>query len=227
MAAVLSVIGYILLGLVLLLLLLLFTPLRIRVNYIDEWRVGVYLFGVIPIYRVSPTSKKSDAQQPSSPSAAPASENANKNKKNMFRDELSSLYKEEGVTGVTNFFKTLLRLCTTALRRICRFITVRQLSLCIRVGGEEADKTALLYGGVCAGLFPTLSALSSLIRIRKKRVLVQPDFLAESSSARMRLIVWVWPFGVLFALLCLFFGFLSVRIKSSARSSSSAAPRSR
>jgi len=66
----------------------------------------------------------------------------------------------------------------------------------VRVGGKEADETAKTYGTVCAALFPVLTALSKVLRIRRKRVLVQPDFLAEAVTVRMRTVLWIWPFGI-------------------------------
>ncbi|MBQ9415038.1 MAG: DUF2953 domain-containing protein [Clostridia bacterium] len=230
--AVLAAIGYGLLGLLLfilfVLLLVLFTPLRARVRYIRSWQITVYLFGFLPIYRFRSDAPKKEKSEPESAAEEPEKpkDEAQKSKKKLsLREELQGLYEKDGVSGVIDFFKKLAALAAKTLKRVCRFITIRRLELGIRVGSEEADQTAINYGRVCAALFPSIALLSELLRIRKKQVLVQPDFTAGSSEARMHMIVWIWPFGVVWAGLCMLIGFVATRTVASQKARSAVSKR--
>ncbi len=184
----------ILVGVVALIVLLLCVPLRVKLEYLETFRVRVYLFGCIRVF-----SYRADEEKEEEPEEEEPKTTATKSDKSSFWQELKALKQREGVGGVIAFFKQLLSIATGALKRVAHSITIRRLSLFVRVGGEEADAVANNHGRICAVLFPILGALSGVLRIRRKQVVVQPDFLADKTTARMRMIVWVWPFGILMA----------------------------
>ncbi|MBQ3068721.1 MAG: hypothetical protein IJD01_02100 [Clostridia bacterium] len=192
-----EIVGWILLALLFLILLVLFVPIRVKAEFTETFRLRVYVFGCIRVWKTDgdePPSKPKPEKPPKAEPASPA-ETAKKPKPSL-KDELKALKEREGLGGVIGFFKQLLSIATGTLRRVMKYVTVRRISLCVRVGGKEADETAKTYGTVCAALFPVLSALSKVLRIRRKRVLVQPDFLAEAVTVRMRTVLWIWPFGI-------------------------------
>lgn len=88
-----------------------------------------------------------------------------------------------------------------ALSKFVRCVSVRRLSLCVRVGGKEADAVAKTYGQLTSVLYPILTALSQVITVRRKQVHIIPDFLIGQIEVKMRMIVWVFPLGVLAAAL--------------------------
>lgn len=205
-----EIVGWILLSLLVLILLVLFVPVRIKLELLDTVRVRVYLFGCIRVFSMAGDQPPKPEKQQKPAAQEPPPENAPPEKaKPSLMEEIKALKQREGVGGVLSFFKRLLAIATGALRGIIRFVTVRRLSLCVRVGGEEADQIAKTYGTISAALFPTLAALSKVLRIRKQRVLVQPDFLSDSMLVRMRMILWVWPFGVAGAAIGAFFKFIA------------------
>lgn len=216
---VLAVIGWILLGILVLLLLILFTPHGAKIEYTDTWRIKVLVFGYIPVLSMSgdspPKHKKEKPKEeaPPKPEEAPQTEETKSKDKPSIVDEIKALYKEEGVKGVLSFFGGLLKIVTGALCRITRFITIRKLELQMRVGGKAADETAVQYGRICAALFPTLSALSQVIRFRETAVHVQPDFLYDGTDVKLRTTIWVWPFGIVWAALCAFVKLIMAWIK--------------
>ncbi len=210
-----EIVGWILLSLLALILLVLFLPLRVKLEYIDTFRVRVYLFGCIRVFKLDgdqPPADKPRKEKP--PKELPAEETAAKADKPSLADELKALKKREGLGGVIDFFKQLLSIATGTLRRVISFITVRRLSLCVRVGGGEADEVAKTYGTVSAVLFPLLAALTKVMRFRKKQVLVKPDFLAEAVTVRMRMLLWVWPFGIVGAAIGALFRFIVTWMKA-------------
>jgi len=217
---ILAVIGWILLGVLALLLLVLFTPHGARIEYTDTWRVKVLIFGYIPVFSMSgddaPKHKKEkpvkETEEPKSEEPQPNADEKKEDKPSLI-DEIKALYKEEGVKGVLSFFGGLLKIVTGTLCRITRYITIRKLELQMRVGGKTADEIAVQYGRICAALFPTLSALSLAIRFRKTAVHVQPDFLSDGTDVKLRTTIWVWPFGIVWAALCAFVKLILAWIK--------------
>ncbi|MBR5134601.1 MAG: hypothetical protein IKV35_03270 [Clostridia bacterium] len=212
---VLTVIGWILLGVLALLLLILFTPFGIRFRYTDSWSVCFYLFGFLPIFRLTDEGFSKLLEKAGPSEAPPVNEKppetvekqaenreSTKDEKTSILDDFKQLYKERGVGGVLAFFRQLLSIFTGALGGIAPFVTVRKLELYMRLGSKSADKTATQYGQVCAALFPSLSALASLIRFRKTAVRVEPDFLESGAEIRLRVFMWLWPFGIAWACLC-------------------------
>lgn len=187
-------VGWILLAILGLIVLAFFVPVRVGVEYLGEWRVSVRLFGTIPVWRY-PTHEK-PKNEPEAPPTEVKEAPAEQPNKLSVLDEIKALFHEEGVSGVLSFFGKLIQLLKTTLCSLVRFVTVRKLALCVRVGGEEADETAVRYGQISAAAATSLTLLSRLVRVKKTTVRMYPDFTREQSEARLRLIVWVWPFGV-------------------------------
>lgn len=194
------VIGWVLLALLGLVLLLLFTPLRVKVRHgVGEsgWKISLYLLGVIRIFALSLPAPKSPAP---TVKKEPSTVGKTKEKRELpVLGELKDCFRQEGVSGVIDFFQRLCALLGSTLSRLNRFLTVRQLWLNVQIGAQEAEQTARRYGTVCALLMSSISALSSLVRVRQQKVRVTPDFPFGQTDVRLRLVIWVWPFGVLFA----------------------------
>ncbi len=184
-------VGMILLAVLGVIVLAFFVPVRICVEYIEAWAVRVWLFGVIPVWSFS----SSDETTPTPRKAKPSSKKKTEDKPSV-KEELKTLFQEEGVSGVVSFFAKLAHLLKTTLSSLAKYITIRKLALCVRVGGEEADETATLYGKLSASTAAGLAVLSQFIRIRKPCVRVIPDFTMSSSDVRMRMTLWAWPFGI-------------------------------
>lgn len=191
-----AIVGWILLSILALILLLLVLPVRIRVEYLGEWNGRIYLFGCIPVFSFPVKKKPTPAKAPASEQPSAAKE---EKPKPSVLDELKALYRQDGVWGVVDFFQQLLAILVRALSKFVRCVTVRRLSLCVRVGGKEADDIAKTYGALTAAFYPTLTALSQVISVRRKQVHIKPDFLIGHIEAKMRMIVWVFPLGAIAA----------------------------
>lgn len=205
-------VGWILLVILGLIVLAFFVPVRVRVDYMDTWRVTARLFGMIPVWSF-PSDKKTKDKPASTPvpSETPAKEAV---KKPSVMDDVKALFREDGIGGVVRFFGKLAALLKTALASLARFITIRRLALCVRVGGEEADEAAVRYGQLSAALSASLTVLSKLVRIKNPTIRVIPDFTCEQTQVRMRMIVWVWPFGIVGAGIAALCKFLMIWIKT-------------
>ncbi len=172
---------YILLGLlgllVLLVLLVLFVPAYARVTYDDELRVRVRVLGVpitlLPSEDEPEEEKPTSRRKPTKPS-----------KTKELLGEISRSFKEDGVAATLHYLSELAKLAGQAVGRVLHSITVDKLALDLIVADGDADTTAIRYGQVCGVLYPVFTAIAGVIKVRKRDLRVEPNFLLEKSTLR-------------------------------------------
>lgn len=195
---------YILLGLlgliVLLVLLVLFVPVRARVTYDAELHVRIWVLGV-------PITLLPGEDKPSEPKSDAKEKAAKPSKAKQLRDEVSRSFKEDGVAATLDYLTRLAKLAGQAVGRVLYSITVDKLNLELIVADGDADKTAIRYGQVCGVLYPAFTTLAGIVKVRKREMRIEPNFLQETSSLRadVRLHIWVYRLlGTAIALLVKF-----------------------
>ncbi len=183
---------YILLGLlgllVLLLLLVLFVPVYARVTYDDELRVRVRVLGV-PIALLPSEDKPVEAMP-----TLEKKKSAKPSKTKELFGEMSRSFKEDGVAATLQYLGKLAKLAGQAVGRVLHSITVDKLSFALTVADGGADTTAIRYGQVCGVLYPAFTAITGVIKVRKRDLRIEPNFLMENSTVRadVRLHIWVY-----------------------------------
>lgn len=184
---------YILLGLLafilLLLLLVLFVPVWARITYDEELRVRVWVLGV-PITLLPSEDKPEEAEAKPTKTTAPAKPS----KAKELLAEVSRSFKEDGVAATLGYLTDLARIAGQAVGRVLHSITVDKLKLELIVADGDADTTAIRYGQVCSVLYPALTAIAGVIKVRKRAMRVEPNFFMKNStaSADVRLHIWVY-----------------------------------
>ena len=147
---------WILLGLIALIFLLLCIPVRFDLNYNGEATVFIrYLFLK---YRVLPTPEK---------------------KPNPLLRQVKKYKEAEGLTGLLTLAKDLLKATGTRFGKLLKHIKLKDFDLYVLVGGgEDAAEMAVLYGEVCAGVYPAVSVLLGLTNCKSPhgRVSVDLDY---------------------------------------------------
>ncbi len=193
-----AVVGWILLGLLMLVVLVLILPVGIKIEYLQTWQIRIKLFGLIPIMTLSgdDADKKTDKSETT---IIPPSDKEDEEDKPSLKEQFKIFYKQEGVKGVFTLFKALVGIAKGALRRVAHSVVIGRLQLCMTVGGERADQIADRYGQMCSAVYPLVTALSAVIRVRKSQVRVQPDFLSEGTDVRFRMTMYIFPLGVVWA----------------------------
>lgn len=58
---------------------------------------------------------------------------------------------------------------------------IDKLNLELVIGGGDAAETAITYGQACAVVFPVISLLERIIKIKKKKILVNANFNGDGS----------------------------------------------
>lgn len=176
-----TVLWIVLLSLLGLLLLLLIVPIYLRITFQGELTVKIRIWG-IP-FKLYPKKKKKDKP--------PKAEKPRKNQKakpEKLRKEsfsVSQMLKEDGVGAVVSYYTSLARMLSTEAKRLLRAITVDHLDIRLTVASADAAETAQNYGRVCAAVFPAEAMLESCIRVKRRRVRVDPDFLAAKGKAAL------------------------------------------
>jgi len=176
---------YSLLGLLLLLIVLLSVPIYGRILYDGSFSVRLRVLG-IPITLVPPPDKKAEDR----PRKSPAKK---KEKPSVFR-ALAQEFRQDGVGGTLQLIGRVAALAGKTVGRLLRSVTVTRLDLQMRIATDDVAVTAQRYGQVCGVLYPSLALIERWVRIRRRNLRVEPNFLMDTSAVRLdvRLQVSLW-----------------------------------
>ena len=192
---------YVLLAVLAFVLLVLLVPITGCIAYDGSLIVYVTVWGVrIPLY-------------PREEEKVQATQTQHKTIKPSKWQELKDLLKQDDVEGTLYFIADVARLIGRNVGRLLRSITISDLQLQMLIATDDPASTAQRYGQVCGVLYPTLELIGHTMRIRRRQVRIEPNFLLENSCARfdVRLRVSVWRLTG--AALALLWGFLLLREK--------------
>ena len=184
---------YILLGLLIFLsaavLLFLFVPIYGRIRYNGELYVRIRVLG-IPITLLPMSNKPKKESVPQSKKE----KKSKPSKAKAFGQELSRSFRNDGVSATLVYLSELAEIAAPAFGRVFHSLTVYRLKFDILIAAGDADDTAVRYGQVCSVLYPTVTVLSSSIKVHRRELRVEPNFLLEKSDVRfdVRLHVWVY-----------------------------------
>lgn len=196
---------YILLALLALVLVVMLIPVTGRITYDGTLTVRIRVLGVPVVLYPRP-------QAPASP--AVKKKRRPKEDKPSKWQELTDLLRQDDVEGTLQFIGDVARLAGRTVGRVLRSITVTHLQLQMLIATDDPADTAQRYGQVCGILYPALELIGQRVRIRRRQLRVEPNFLLEQSSARfdVRLRISVWRLTG--AALALLWGFLMIREQS-------------
>ena len=194
---------YVLLGLAALLVLVISVPIYGRIAYDGDLSVKIWVLGIpIPLL---PRSQQTEATASAAKGRKKPTDKPSKTR------ELLDLLRQDDVGGTVRFVCNVAALAGRTVGRLLRAITVNRLQLQLLVATGDPADTAQLYGQVCGVLYPALELIGHTVRIRRRDIRVEPNFLLERGSARfdVRLQVSLWR--LLGAAIALLWGFLMWR----------------
>ena len=193
---------YILLALAALIAAVMLVPVTGRITYdgtltarLRVWGVSVPLYPRPPKAQTAPAGKKRRAKE-----AKPSR-----------WEELKALLKQDDVEGTLHFLGGVARLAGRTVGRLLRAITVTDLHLQMLIATGDPADTAQRYGQVCSLLYPSLELIGQTVRIRRRSLRVEPNFLLEQSRARFDIRVRISVWRLTGAALALLWGFLLLR----------------
>ncbi len=223
MMLALKIIGWVLLGLLALILLLLIVPVRLRVKYGEELMARLWVL-CIPI-KLAPKKEKPEKEpkKEKNPKKEKADKPAKKKKEKKKPDgegkkkkDFLSLkkrakeLKENGIMAAAAWLKELAGLVMTTLSRIVDAITVKKLYADGEIAGEDAAQTALTFGKLCATVYPALGIIESKLKVKKQQVRLVPAFCLEKTQFTFDVVVSVSLWRIVVAALRMLIGYLKM-----------------
>lgn len=196
-------------SIILFLVILLFSPVLFAGRYDGEvFHAKIrYLFLTISIAPKKPREKpKPKKEKKTKPKPGPEQEKK--------PSRLKQLIKTKG--GLWAFLKMVTEIVKIALgelRRMFSHLVIYRMAVFIRIGGGDAATIAAQYGKACAVAYPSFAALSKITKCHHSRVLVEPDFTAETSTFSVDFKVGIRPWFVFAMAFSLLFKALRVYLR--------------
>lgn len=196
---------------------------RLTVTYADELQLRVRVLG-IP-FRLYPRPEKPLKLRRYTPKAQEklrrkqAEKQAKKQSRKEKKQRDKQLHpgqakKKKSVRDAAAQIRFITRLIFLILRRFFGYLRTEVSELSVVVATGDAASTAVAYGAASQAVCALLALLRQTRNFRIRagtRVTVTPDFLAESSSARIRITFSIRPYQCVALLLSAAFGFLKGR----------------
>ena len=180
-------------------------PVYGRITYDGVLSVRMWVLG-IP-FTILPQEKTEKKKRPAKKSAA-------KEKKPSAFQELAGLLKQDDIGGTLHFLGGVAALASKTIGRLLRSITVSQLDLQMRIATDDVSVTAQRYGQVCSVLYPSLAIIEQWVRVRRRNLRVEPNFLMETSAARFDIRLHVSLWRLIGAALALLWGLILLKEES-------------
>ena len=172
---VLSILGWILAGLLLLLalaFLLMLPSLRVCFS-LEGGQMKVtarYLFVFYRIYPVKERRRKKKHKKPA-PEEDEEEPTAAQDKK-----------KKPSAMQMLKWYRPFIHKAKKVLRSLCKRLVIYKVKARVKVAGEDAHRTALKYSKTACLAAVLMQILSEIFTVKKPDIIISPDFLSEKSD---------------------------------------------
>ncbi len=199
----LSIIGWVLLGLLLFVFVLLLLPVHTRIRYDGALQVWC---GLGPVsLRLFPMKKKPKTEKEKAQAAEKKAEKAAKKAAKPKKDKQKL---------TLEIICDYIRLGVEALGMMRRRLVLRNLTCHLKVASKDAASTALLYGRIAAAVSALYPVLERNLRVRHTDIAVDADFEHETLDVVADVTLAVCPLRMLLAGMILLIQFLKIQKKS-------------
>ena len=180
-------VGFIILGILLFLLILLSIPVGVTAEYSEELRLTLsYLFIKIKLLPGPEENEKKAEKEKKKKSRKKKKEKEEKPEKAAekggIKDSLKKIIEAKGVRGFLDIIYEMLKIILRYTGRLLRHIKLKKCDVYMLVTGDDASETALNYGKACSAVYPAISEICSFFRCGKPAVTVDFDYDAAGSS---------------------------------------------
>lgn len=192
-----------------LLLLLLFLPLTVDLNFKNELRLkikysGITFFDSEKRVKLKKAKKNKRNSHEKSDDAKPQKENF-----------LKKIYKQKGLLGTIRYFCKIFKLLFKKICRIVKHLKFRKFHFDLTVAASDAATTAINYGKICGAVYPIISFFETNADFKSKNVNVKADFDKTDSELQMSVSVTTRAFYWLVAAIAILSEFLKLQRKES------------
>ena len=102
-------------------------------------------------------------------------------------------YDNQGVPGIIELIGNIARKLRKGLHKMGRSFYIRKLWLRINVADGDAANTAVKYGKVCAGVYPSLGYILDTVHSKNCSIKINPDFLGSKSEGAFDIHLFIIP----------------------------------
>lgn len=191
---------FIILAIILSLILsVLFSPVVAQIGFESDFSLNITFLG-FKVFDTEKTKKEKKQTEPQKTSKKNKKSNAKLNAKTTF----AHLRKKYGFTGAVSKIMVFVRKVLSHIKGLLRYINIHKVKLDIVVASDDAAKTAIEYGIVCQAVYPTLSALTSMVNIKYKEINVKSDFETENCKFQFSAMVKLKIIYLLIAMVKIF-----------------------
>lgn len=185
---------YIVLGLLALLALIFFAPVKAEVLWRREvLSLKLRLLWLFPVKILPQEEKPEKPRRKKKPKKAKAKKDEKEKKPKRKRDPA------ELVMEILRLVNDLIPRVGEFFGRVTRGITVSRCRIALVITGEEADQVGIACGRAYAVGYGAYSVLAGAVKVREFVYNVMPDFLAEKGASDAEVTVQVRPVTLLAA----------------------------
>ena len=166
---------FIILCIVLFFLILFLCPVTVYAHFENELTAKVrYLF---INYKIFPQPQKAEVQ-------VSEEDKKEKAKADDTKSKIKGIIEQKGLSGFLSIIKDFASIATGTAKKLFFHMIIDNISTDIAVADEDAAQTAILYGYVCAVVYPSMGLLVNGMKCRKYHINIVPDFQSKESRIR-------------------------------------------
>lgn len=170
---------FIALGAVAFLLLLAFLPITLSLRLDGGFKYNLRLFGICVYNSERPHKIRKRKSKPETAQATPPVEKK--------EDFFTRLKKEKGFASAVQYLCGIAKIFLQKFLWLLKRMHFKLFKLDITVASDNAAKTAVEYGAVCAAVYPVLALADSTLSLNLKGVNVSSDFNSTTPDLKLRL----------------------------------------
>ncbi|MBO4433541.1 MAG: DUF2953 domain-containing protein, partial [Clostridia bacterium] len=127
---------------------------------------------------------------------------------------ITRIFKEKGKIGGLKFCFSVLKAALSKIIWVIKKISIKKMFLDITVSSEDAAKTAVTYGTVCAAVYPVVALIKENTKIGVSEVNVSTDFDKISPIIKAAITFKTRLIYAVIAAVSLFFKYLQIKKES-------------
>lgn len=161
---------YVLAGILVFFTVLLLCPVTFLITYKEKAAICIsYLFFKIRLPSQKPKKAKKQKAKKEKP------------KKSDVSKQLKELFGKDGLSGFLPLFSEFVKIVVKMKKQLSKAV-VSQFDVAVSVASSDAADTAVLYGKVCAAVYPAVSVLLRILKCKNYHISVSPNFAEEKTK---------------------------------------------
>lgn len=189
---------FIILGIILFFVAILSVPVFINVEYTNLTRCSIsWLFIKYQLYPSKNKKLKEEKVEDKKTEEEPPKDEKPKQPKPKKENFLVTFYNNEGVSGVIQLLSDFIHYLNKFSKGFIKSIIIKDFKLNVSVTEDDAAQTAIKYGQICAGFYPSLGFICSNMNVKNYNVNIFADYIGEKTNCEFSGSVGIVPRSVI------------------------------